>query len=202
LILINVPNSITGFRVVLALFTVALLWIEDDVFRWSAFVLTILVIYGDALDGYFARKLNQASKFGSVLDIAGDRIVEMTYWIAFCALSWVQVWVPLLFLVRGTLVDVVRAHFAESGFTAFGERTMMKTGLGKFLVASNFSRFSYAVAKVLAFTLLVASHTTAGNIPIVRETADFFVYFACVFCVLRGLPVLMESGKLFLKSDA
>ena len=37
----------------------------------------------DGVDGYIARKYNQASELGSVLDIMGDRIVEASYWIAF-----------------------------------------------------------------------------------------------------------------------
>src|SRR5262249_8453241 len=141
-----------------ALITISLLWRPEECFRYWAFFLTIFVIYADALDGYLARKFKQASKFGAVLDIAGDRAVEMAYWIAFGMLNWIPLWIPFLFLVRGTLVDAVRAHYSEQGYTAFGEHTMMTSKLGKFLVSSNFSRFSYAAAKAIAFCLLIAVH--------------------------------------------
>ncbi len=166
-----------------------------------AFVLTIFVIWADQLDGYLARKLKQTSKFGGILDIACDRIVELSYWTAFAVLGWVPLWVPLLFLVRGNLVDAIRAFFQEQGFTAFGEKTMMKSSIGKFLVASNFSRFSYAVAKAFAFCLLILLHCGI-QIPYLVSVAYFFVYFSCVFCVIRGLPVLLEAGELlFVKYD-
>ena len=160
-----------------------------------AFVLTIFVIWADQLDGYLARKLNQATKFGGILDIACDRIVEISYWTAFAVLGWVSIWIPLLFLVRGNLVDAIRAYYQEQGFTAFGEKTMMKSKVGKFLVASNFSRFSYAVAKALAFCLLILLHTGIQSEQL-AYIAYFFVYFSCVFCVIRGLPVLLEAGDL------
>lgn len=197
--MINVPNAITIGRVFVAIGTCALLWIDNDAVRWTAFVLTALVIWGDGLDGYFARKLNQCTKLGAVLDIAGDRVVEMLYWIVFAVLGWISVWIPIIFLVRGTFVDAIRAQVAEQGYTPFGEKTMMQTGLGKFLVASNFSRFSYAIAKALAFCLLIAGRTPQAP-PLVRTIAEFMAYFATAFCIIRGLPVLIEARSL-LKTD-
>lgn len=199
--MINVANLITVLRVVLALFTLALLFVpanqSQDLFYWTAFVLTVIVIWADGLDGYFARKLNQTSKFGAILDIAGDRVVEMAYWITFSALGWIPVWIPLLFLVRGTFVDAMRSHASEKGYTAFGAKTMMQSKVGKFLVASNFSRFTYAVVKALAFCLVIATHTRLLAGTSAEAAANFLVYFSAAFCIIRGLPVILESGHLF-----
>jgi CDP-diacylglycerol---glycerol-3-phosphate 3-phosphatidyltransferase len=194
---LNVPNTITVARVFLAIGTLWLLWQPSDTMKWTAFFLTILVIWADGIDGYLARKLNQATKLGGILDIAGDRVVEMAYWIAFATLSWIPVWVPLLYLVRGTFVDAIRAHASEQGFTAFGKNTMMQSAVGKFLVASNFSRFTYAVVKAVAFCLVVAAHTEVGRQWSIEPIAMFFVYFSAAFCVIRGLPVIIESRSVF-----
>lgn len=134
-----------------------------------------------------------------MLDIVGDRAVEMAYWIAFASLNWIPVFVPLLYLIRGSFVDAIRQVASEQGFTAFGKTTMMQSGLGKFLVASNFSRFSYAVAKAAAFCLVIAAHTQRLEGTGVETIAMFLVYFSCVFCVIRGLPVLIE-GRALLKA--
>lgn len=197
--MVNIANLVSVGRVGLALVAVGLLWLPGDEVRWTAFGLTAFVIYSDALDGFLARKLNQVSKFGGKLDIAGDRVVEMAYWIAFAVLGWIPVWIPLLFLVRGNFVDVIRTQASEEGFTAFGDKTMMQTGLGKFLVSSNFSRFTYAVAKALAFCLTIAAPTSLCAPTVVPSLAQFFVYFSCVFCVIRGLPVLIEGKQIIAK---
>ena len=202
----NVANVITVSRVVLAVFVLLLLPGASDQVLWTVFVLTIFVIWADGLDGYFARKFKQSSKLGGILDIAGDRVVELAYWTVFAALAWIPLWVPLLFLVRGIFVDAIRSHLSEAGFTAFGEKTMMQSKVGKFLVASNFSRFSYAVAKALAFCLVIAAHTEVGtNFAIAGVSLEgialFLVYFSCVFCLLRGLPVIIESRKYLLESS-
>lgn len=198
--MINVANVVTVSRVGVAIGAIALLWVPGDTWRWTSFGITAFVIYADALDGYLARKLNQASKFGGILDIAGDRAVEMSYWVAFCALGWIAAWVPILFVIRGTFVDAVRSFASEQGFTAFGAKTMMQSPVGKFLVASNFSRFTYAVAKAVAFCLLIAGHTAIGTTYGVTAIGMLFVYIACAFCVVRGLPVLFESAFLFKSS--
>ena len=76
----NVPNLITVSRVVLALATLALLYLpakeHQQTFLWTAFVLTVLVIWADGLDGYFARKLKQATKLGAILDIADLAVTQ------------------------------------------------------------------------------------------------------------------------------
>ena len=198
--MVNVANIVTVSRVGLALIAIYMLSLPGEGVRWAAFWLTAFVIYADALDGYLARKLNQTSKFGGILDIAGDRVVEMAYWIAYAAFGWVPLWVPLLFTVRGTFVDAIRSHASEQGYTAFGAKTMMQSGLGKFLVASNFSRFTYAVAKALAFCFLIAARTEMFSKTALPLVADVLVYITAAFCVLRGLPVIMESSFLF-KTD-
>lgn len=195
--MVNIANVVTVGRVGLALIAIYLLTVPGETIRWVAFWLTAFVIYADALDGYLARKLNLSSKFGGILDIAGDRVVEMAYWIAFSTLQWIPLWVPLLFAVRGTFVDAIRSYASEQGFTAFGTKTMMQSGLGKFLVASNFSRFTYAIAKALAFCFLIGARTEMFAKTPLLLVADIMVYITAAFCVLRGLPVLLESPFLF-----
>lgn len=192
----NVPNTITLVRTAMAVFVMWLLFQPQDNMIVTSTVLTAIVIWGDGLDGFFARKLNQCTKLGAVLDIASDRVVEMMYWIAFAVLNWIPIWVPLLYLIRGTFVDAIRAQASEQGFTAFGEKTMMQSGLGKFLVASNFSRFTYAVAKALAFCFVILGHHSSLTSTVLPQVAMAMVYVSVAFCVLRGLPVIVEGQAL------
>lgn len=198
----NVPNTITLIRMLLAVVTITMLFIpfpkaDLDNMYITETVLSALVIWGDGLDGYFARKLNQCTKLGAVLDIASDRVVEMMYWIAFAVLHWIPVWVPLLYLIRGTFVDAIRGQASEQGLTAFGEKTMMQSAVGKFLVASNFSRFTYAVCKAVAFCLVILSQASSFSTSIMPTVAMTLVYISAAFCLLRGLPVIAESKFLF-----
>ena len=199
---VMLANFITLFRIFLVFVVVWLLTMKEPSASWSAFFLTAVVIWFDGLDGYVARKFNQASKFGAVLDILGDRIVENVYWIVFSALGLVPVIIPVLFITRGFVVDSLRSLALAEGYTAFGDKTMMQNPVAKFIVASPFCRFTYAVVKAVAFVLLIAGNPNAPIDPVVK--ANIFLagticaWIAVIYCVLRGLPVVFES-KRFLK---
>lgn len=45
--------------------------------RWWVLVWTVLVVSTDFLDGYFARRLNQRSDFGRIIDPLADKIVVL-----------------------------------------------------------------------------------------------------------------------------
>ena len=196
-------NFITTFRMLLALIVVGLLFMPSKNVYIFATIMTAIIIWMDGLDGYVARKFNEASKLGAVLDILSDRVVEMVYWIAFCSLGWLPVWVPLTVVVRGTITDGLRSIALEQGFTAFGSSTMMQSPIGKFIVASNFSRFTYAITKAIAFVFMIA-----GNIPVEYKYKSAILtigvvcsYIAVAFCVVRGIPVVIESKRFFVKKN-
>jgi CDP-diacylglycerol---glycerol-3-phosphate 3-phosphatidyltransferase len=195
-----VANYISLLRVILALVVCGLLFIPSQTIYWWAFGLTIVVIWMDGLDGYVARKFNETSKAGAVIDILGDRIVEQAYWVTFLALGWVPLWVPLLVIVRGIVVDGLRSLALEQGYTAFGSSSLMQHPLGILLVSSRFSRWTYAVVKAIAFCLLIVSQTP--DLPVswllwLTPTALACVYVTMAFCLIRGLPVLIEARRFF-----
>ena len=199
-------NFITILRTIFAilLVTVLIMFHDSDKVLMGAFLMTIIIIWMDGLDGYFARKFNESSKFGAVLDILGDRVVENVYWITFCAIGWLPVWVPLVVVCRGIIVDGLRSVAFEQGYTAFGSSTMMQSKIGKFIVASNFCRFSYAIFKAIAFALLLLAHMQADYTgkELVTTIAYASAYIAVFFCVIRGIPVVIESKRFFPKNEA
>lgn len=195
-------NIITISRIFIALIAIILLFFVNMKTYILAFVLTAIAIWFDGLDGYVARKFNESSKFGAMLDILGDRIVENIYWISFVALGWLNVVFPLVVVTRGILTDGVRSLAFEKGYTAFGSTTMMESKLGKFIVASNFSRFTYAVTKALAFGFMILAHLPVDYKykAIISIIAYSCAYISLIFCVVRGLPVLIESKRFFKNS--
>ena len=80
-------NIITLSRIFLAFVAMAMLFYKREYYE-ASLVLTVFVMWFDGLDGYVARKFNESSKLGAVLDIMGDRIVENLYWLTFCVLGF------------------------------------------------------------------------------------------------------------------
>ena len=150
----NSANIVTLSRIFLVFIVVGLLYCCECEYSYiTALVLTAILMWFDGLDGFLARKFKASSRFGALLDIMGDRIVENVFWMTFSALGWINVCIPIIVLTRGIITDSLRTLAFEKGYTAFGSTTMMQGKIAKFIVASNFCRFTYAVCKACAFFL-------------------------------------------------
>ena len=197
----NLANIVSVTRIFVAYAAIACLYVQTTWAYIISLVLTIIAFAMDGLDGYLARKLNQSSEWGSVLDILGDRIVEVSYWIVFAVMGWLNIIFPLICVARAFTTDGIRSVALSKGMTAFGDKTMQSTSWGKFICASRFMRISYAVAKVLAFLLLITVNTPGMELwngtPILHTITMVFAWAAIIFCVVRAIPVVVESPKLF-----
>ena len=191
-------NLVAITRAVLAFLAIAILFHQPQLYL-LAVGMTITALLMDGLDGWVARRYGEVSRIGAVIDILTDRIVELTYWIAFAALGWIPAWIPIVVAVRGLLVDGARALAFERGLTAFGPTTMMRSKLGTFLVASRESSSAYGIAKASAFALMILAYAPAlpeTARPVVLAMGLVSVYAAVALCVLRGVPVLLEARRL------
>ena len=186
-------NFITIFRVFLMFIGVYLVMAQQGNFTayvW-ALILTILAFALDGVDGYVARKFHEESKLGALLDIMSDRIVENTFWIVFAVLGWLSVLFPLIALTRGFVTDTIRSAAMEKGLTPFG---MQRNPICKWITGSKFMRITYAVAEVLAFIVIIASKIpNLPNADLVFTVGYWLAVIAIVFCVVRGLPVIIEA---------
>ena len=70
----NLPNKITFSRFVIGLIMVYFAF-SDKLFWFSVFY--VLALLSDVLDGYFARKLKQKTKFGKKFDVIADNFIVL-----------------------------------------------------------------------------------------------------------------------------
>lgn len=203
-------NLLTFARVLL-IFVVIAVWARESYVQWwwlDLLMVPVLAwaIFMDALDGWVARRRQEATEAGALFDIAGDRIVELALWVFFAiretgaGTPLLPYWVPLVMIARTVLTDLVRSIAFREGRTPFGERTMLESGWAKQLVSSRWSRATYGVLKSVAFCALgsVIAWQSAGGGPglaALRLTADVLVYATVLFSVVRAVPVLWDGRK-------
>lgn len=205
-------NLITLFRLVL-LFGIFLIMDYNGLqgHLWAIF-LTLFLISLDAVDGIVARWLKEASDIGGVFDIIADRIVENCFWIYFAARGVISVWLPFIVLTRGFLTDDIRSVALSKGMTAFGEKTLQKSVIGKALVSSRWSRGLYGLSKALAFfsLIFIQGLQMPGSELLIGKNAQHtiivagyaIIYITIGFCILRGIPVFVDGfSLLFPKRD-
>ena len=189
-------NIITVARFPLLFIYLGILYYGNQTLMFWDVLLIIIIFNLDSLDGWVARKLNETSLLGSVLDIATDRTLEYVLWVVYAHLGLIPVLVPIIVLIRGTAVDAVRSVRMKSGLSAFDQ---IQSPLSKFLVSSRFMRAFYGIAKGTAaalLTLAYALQSNSGPWPnLVYQTGRVFTLLSVCLCVIRGLPVLIEGIK-------
>lgn len=202
----NLPNLITGARLVLALALFVILAAVaygrsgDSVSELSrliasrerlllnlSLVIFLLAAISDILDGEIARRWNLQTDFGRIVDPFADKVIVCGVFIELVPLegSQVSAWMVVVILSRELLVDGLRG-FAESRGVAFG---------------ANMSGKLKMVLQSGAICWILGTMANARGI----EWAETFTYgllmSALAVTVLSGLSYVYQARKV-LRSDA
>jgi CDP-diacylglycerol---glycerol-3-phosphate 3-phosphatidyltransferase len=204
-------NLITIARLVALYIVIYLMYVGGP--RTITFcIFALLIIFAsDGLDGWVARRRKSTSDFGAMFDIASDRIVENSLWVVFAHQGLIPVWIPLLVLGRGFIVDGLRSLSFAEGMTAFGENNLMRSSLTRWLTAGRFMRALYGYAKAAAFAFLAglmawehADIEASDSILAAIYQVDAFrllgwvlVYGSVVLTVVRGVPVVVDALAVY-----
>lgn len=207
-------NAITIGRVIMLFAAIAMLYHGGVSTITFAAIMIGAAILLDGLDGWVARRYGRTSRLGAAFDIAGDRIAENALWVVYANLHLIGVWVPLLVLTRGFLVDSLRAISYGEGKTAFGESTMMRSPLTHWLTAGRFMRGLFGWAKLVAFVFLAGlvgydlrdpSGTLLGSLydyDLVRYVGWASVWLSVALTVIRGIPVIYDAVATYGKDSS
>ncbi|MFW6388149.1 MAG: CDP-diacylglycerol--glycerol-3-phosphate 3-phosphatidyltransferase [bacterium] len=117
----NIPNAITASRIVLApvLFLVYFLPLWSGVFLQGSIVLIWIVFlyieFSDMVDGELARRTNQVSDMGKVLDPFADVIAHLTCFLVLVASNLMPVWAFIIIMYREFGIVFIRLLMYRKG---------------------------------------------------------------------------------------
>ncbi|WP_345761081.1 CDP-alcohol phosphatidyltransferase family protein [Diaminobutyricibacter sp. McL0608] len=109
----TLPNILSFFRLALVPLFLAFIIVGED-----ALALLVLIVSSitDFLDGYLARRLNQVSRLGQLLDPAADRLYIFA---ALIGLAWRDVlpwWLVAVILARDVMLAILGVILANHGY--------------------------------------------------------------------------------------
>jgi CDP-diacylglycerol---glycerol-3-phosphate 3-phosphatidyltransferase len=119
---INLSNSLTILRIVAIPFILLLMQADtpqSGIWATGAFIAAFIT---DWLDGFIARKKNQITRFGKMLDPLADKLLIGSALIMLISLDRVPVWMVILIISREIAVTWLRASLAGKGFILAADR--------------------------------------------------------------------------------
>lgn len=168
-------NTITLIRTIITFGIIALFGRHPTLTIALIFSIPVIFIL-DAVDGIVARKRNETTEIGALLDTIADRIIENTFWIYFSASGLLPLWMPITVMARGVITDTLQKSFGYP-----------KKRWAHALTRSRISRGLYGAVKMLTFMSLASA--TVFQRPILEQGSLNLARLAVCFCLLRGLPL-------------
>jgi len=97
----NLANALSILRMLLAIPVCYAVWHN---YTTIAVALGIVAMLTDYFDGYFARKLNQVSELGKILDPLADKVMVISLFIILSMQGRIPLWLTAAVLVRDLLI--------------------------------------------------------------------------------------------------
>lgn len=191
----NLPTKITVLRLFLTVVIILLLCLPFSLLGFSfpkydvggvavelnyiiAGIIFIVASLTDFLDGYLARKNNQVTDTGKMLDAIADKVLVNPVLIILSAQGFIPAIIPVLIITRDIVVDAIKMEAASKG------KVVAAIKSGKIKTAS------MMVGLVLMFFY---------NLPfeiINIRVADFLLYFAAVMSVVSAFQYFFLNKEI------
>jgi CDP-diacylglycerol--glycerol-3-phosphate 3-phosphatidyltransferase len=177
----NLPIALTLFRIVLVPLIIVFVISSDRVRVLIAAVIFVAASLTDWLDGTMARRRNQVTRFGTLLDPVADKLLVAAALVALVQVDMVRAWVAMVVIGRELAVTGLRG---------------VALSMGVVVPASAFGKLK-TVSQYVAITLLILER----GVP--PEYVPFHLLSGAALWVMLALTVLSGADyfyRFFLKA--
>lgn len=155
----NLPNALTLLRIFLVPVLVALLLTRTANGLFLGMAVFGVAVMTDYLDGYFARRRNQVTRLGILLDPIADKLLTAAAFIALVELDAVPAWMVVIIIGREFAVTGLRNVALGRGIlipaSALGKGKMVSQVVAIFLLLFAKRWPSLRAAAVVALWVVV-----------------------------------------------
>ncbi len=182
----NLPNQLTSLRLLLSVVLFGLISAEHYI---AAFVLFLVAVGTDWLDGYYARKYNQITTLGRILDPFADKVIICGTFIFLVTTpgmlaDWrlLQAWMVVVIVGRELLVTALRSFLEERGSD----------------FSANLSgKLKMVLQCVAAGSALIYLHYPTIGDQVARSTAPQWIYWCTVASIWSAVILTVYSGATY-----
>ncbi|NLG86947.1 MAG: CDP-diacylglycerol--glycerol-3-phosphate 3-phosphatidyltransferase [Firmicutes bacterium] len=178
----NLPNKITLTRICLVPVFMLIAWLKLPYSDYLATFVFILAALTDTLDGYLARRRQEVTRFGKLLDPLADKLLVSAALLILVEGGRLGSWVALIIIGRELAVTGLRALAALDGVVIAASR------LGKLKTVFQVIAISALLVQDYPFNL--------WNIPF----SSIAMSLAVIFTLASGIDYFIKGRNLWLIS--
>jgi len=181
----TIANLITFGRILLVPIFLVILLTELDNKEWFAFAIFVIASVTDAVDGYYARKLNQITDLGKFLDPLADKLLVAGALLALVYLDFVAAWVAAVIIFREIFMTAFRFYFLVNNASFSASQLAKKKTL----------------FQIIGISLLII-HPKLPYSDVVFELGTAFLYVAVLFTIYTGVEYVVIQARMDKSKDA
>ena len=166
----STPNKITYIRILLIPIFVIFLLMEMPYRNYIAAFIFIILSLSDALDGYIARKKQQITPLGKIIDPIADKLLISAALIFL--IGRIQLWMAVIIIVRELVITIARIFFLPK----------------KVVIGAS------KLGKIKTVSQIVAIVAVILNINVYLSW--WLMLIAVIITVVSGFDYLVKMGKL------
>jgi CDP-diacylglycerol--glycerol-3-phosphate 3-phosphatidyltransferase len=179
----NLPNALTLLRIFLVPFLVVVLLTKFSGREFVGLAIFLVAAITDFFDGWVARRRNQTTRLGALLDPIADKLLMSAAFISLVEMdpTHVPAWMVVIIIGREFAVSGLRSIAAQQGVT------IAASPLGK----------GKMVSQVIAISLLILGYEL-GQFRIVGTVA---LWAVMLFALASGVDYFAKFARAVLYSN-
>ncbi|SRR6266849_5394307 len=176
----NLPNSLTLFRIFLVPFLVVVLLTKFSGREYAGLAIFLVAAITDFFDGYFARRYNQMTRLGALLDPIADKLLMSAAFISLVEMDpkHVPAWMVVIIIGREFAVSGLRSIAAQQGVT------IAASPLGK----------TKTVSQVVAISFLILGYELGE----LRRIGTVALWAVMLFALASGVDYFIKFARAVL----
>jgi CDP-diacylglycerol--glycerol-3-phosphate 3-phosphatidyltransferase len=171
----NLPNALTVLRIFLVPLLVVVLLTRFEGHLYLGAAIFGLAVLTDYLDGFLARRRNEVTRLGILLDPLADKLLTAAAFLSLVEMGLVPAWVVMIVLARELAVTGLRNVAAGRGML------IRASGLGK----------AKMVTQVVAILLLLLSRP----LPPLRLPGEVALWAVVAVTLVSGADYFVRFRK-------
>lgn len=168
----NTPNKLTILRIIIVPFFMLFLTFNKIpghmIFALAIFILASVT---DLIDGKLARKYNQITNFGKLMDPLADKLLVTSALICFVSSGLTDVWAVFLIIAREFLVTSIR---------------LIAAGSGEVIAANIWGKIKTNSQIIAVVIVMLGSYF---SLPV--YIGNIFVWISAIFTIISGITYVV-----------
>ena len=184
-----IPNILTSSRILLTPVFLYFLFSDFSHSKLIALVVFVLASITDVFDGFYARKHNLITKFGTFFDPLADKLLVLSAFYGFMFIpildTEVKLWMIILISFRDVVVTLLRMIMEHKGMT------MVTSRVSKMKTVLQISTITFILTYLILFSYNISYWQLLSEQFVLINDVSFSILY---FCMILTTIVTFYTG--------